>query len=235
MAAALLLGLVLPRWVEIWQSALPARWLLLGFVLAASWVALVLQRRALVDALKSIDPRRLERSRTLVVGPEDDVREVMHDGTAQRDPLPTPTFILSESWPDGTAESMRELYSALAEWDADAIVLVGAVSDAALQAVMIASSSAGASVYATRRAAFRQLDEPSFVLRRAEPIAVLSRPALVGSQLVLKRVVDLAGAVIGVGPRCRLCCYWRRSPSGSLRADRSCSARCELDSAATRS
>ena len=93
---------------------------------------------------------------------------------------------------------MRELYTALSEWDADAIVLVGALSDAALQAVMIAASSAGASVYATRRAAFRQLDEPSFVLRRAEPIAVLSRPALVGSQLVLKRFLDLFGAVLGL-------------------------------------
>jgi exopolysaccharide biosynthesis polyprenyl glycosylphosphotransferase len=191
MAAALLLGLVLPRWVEIWQSALPARWLLLGFVLAASWVSLVLQRRALVDALHPIDPRRLERSRTLIVGPADDVRAVNGDDK-------TPTFVLSDSWPDGTAESMRELYSALGEWDADAIVLVGAVGDAALQAVMIAASSAGASVYATRRAAFRQLDEPSFVLRRAEPIAVLSRPALVGSQLVVKRFVDLAGAVVGL-------------------------------------
>ncbi|MGH7655761.1 MAG: exopolysaccharide biosynthesis polyprenyl glycosylphosphotransferase [Gemmatimonadaceae bacterium] len=198
MAAALLLGLVLPRWVEIWQSALPARWLLLGFVLAASWAALVLQRRALVNALKSIDPRRLERARTLIVGPADDVRAVVETEDKARDPLPTPTFILSDSWPDGTAESMRELYSALADWDADAIVLVGAVGDAALQAVMIASSSAGASVYATRRAAFRQLDEPSFVLRRAEPIAVLSRPALVGSQLVVKRVVDLAGAILGL-------------------------------------
>ncbi len=198
MAAALLLGLVLPRWVEIWQSALPARWLLLGLVLAVAWVALVLQRRGLVDALKSIDPRRLERSRTLVVGPADDVRAVTRDDATVDDPLPTPTFVLSESWPDGTAESMRELYSALSEWDADAIVLVGAVGDAALQAVMIAASSAGASVYATRRAAFRQLDEPSFVLRRAEAIAVLSRPALVGSQLVLKRVVDLTGAMIGL-------------------------------------
>jgi exopolysaccharide biosynthesis polyprenyl glycosylphosphotransferase len=198
MAAALLLGLVLPRWVEIWQSALPARWLLLGLVLAVAWVALVLQRRALVDALKSIDPRRLERSRTLVVGPANDVRAVTQDAAMAGDSQPTPTFVLSDSWPNGTAESMRELYSALAEWDADAIVLVGAVGDAALQAVMIASSSAGASVYATRRAAFRQLDEPSFVLRRAEPIAVLSRPALVGSQLVLKRVVDLSGAVAGL-------------------------------------
>jgi exopolysaccharide biosynthesis polyprenyl glycosylphosphotransferase len=198
MAAALLLGLVLPRWVEIWQSALPARWLLLGVVLAAAWVALVFQRQALVEALKPIDPRRLERARTLIVGPADDVRGVVEVEDKVRDSRPTPTFVLSESWPDGTAESMRELYTALAEWDADAIVLVGPVSDAALQAVMIASSSAGASVYATRREAFRQLDEPSFVLRRAEPIAVLSRPALVGSQLVVKRVVDLTGAVIGL-------------------------------------
>lgn len=198
MAAALLLGLVLPRWVEIWQSALPARWLLLGLVLAASWIALVLQRRALVESLKSIDPRRLVRARTLIVGPADDVRAIAGAGDKLRDSSPTPTFVLSESWPDGTAESMRELYSALADWDADAIVLVGALSDAALQAVMIASSSAGASVYATRREAFRQLDEPSFVLRRAEPIAVLSRPALVGSQLVVKRFVDLSGAVIGL-------------------------------------
>ncbi len=198
MAAALLLGLVLPRWVEIWQSALPARWLLLGIVLAASWVTLVLQRSALVRALKSIDPRRLERTRTLIVGRALDVQAIAGAEDKARDPSPTPTFVLSASWPNGTTESMRELYTALAEWDADAIVLVGPVTDPALQAVMIAASSAGASVYATRREAFRQLDEPSFVLRRAEPIAVLSRPALVGSQLVVKRVVDLAGAAVGL-------------------------------------
>jgi exopolysaccharide biosynthesis polyprenyl glycosylphosphotransferase len=184
--------------VEIWQSALPARWLLLGVVLATTWVGLVLQRRALVNALRSIDPRRLDRNRTLIVGRADAVDNVIRARDGVHDELPTPTFVLSHTWPVGTAESMRELYTALAEWDADAIVLVGALSDEALQAVMIAASSAGASVYATRRAAFRQLDEPSFVLRRAEPIAVLSRPALVGSQLVVKRFVDLSGAVAGL-------------------------------------
>jgi exopolysaccharide biosynthesis polyprenyl glycosylphosphotransferase len=198
MAAALLLGLVLPRWVEIWQSALPARWLLLGVVLAASWVILVLQRSALVRALKSIDPRRLDRARTLIVGRAIDVQALAGAEDKAHDPSPMPTFVLSASWPNGTTESMRELYTALADWDADAIVLVGPATDPALQAVMIAASSAGASVYATRREAFRQLDEPSFVLRRAEPIAVLSRPALVGSQLVVKRLVDLAGAVVGL-------------------------------------
>src|SRR3972149_1261157 len=86
---------------------------------------------------------------------------------------PPPPLVLSDTWPHGTAESMRELYDALAESDGDAIVVVGALSDVALQAVMIAASRAGGGVYATRRSAFRGLDEPSFVLRRAEALSLL--------------------------------------------------------------
>lgn len=197
-AAALLLGLALPRWSEIWTSNLPARWLVLVLVVFVSWAALVLQRRWFATALRALDPRRLEPARTLIVGPADEVRRLTQPRADQPDRPPPPTFILSDTWPHGTAESMREMYDALAAHDADAIIVVGALSDAALQSVMIAASSAGASVYATRRSAFRALDEPSFVLRRAEPLSVLSRPALVGSQLVLKRTVDVAGAVIGL-------------------------------------
>jgi len=197
-AAALVLGLALPRWAEIWTSNLPARWLLLGLVVLVSWTTLVLQRRWFTSALRALDPRRLDPSRTLIVGPADDVRRLTQPRPDQPDRLPPPTLILSDTWPHGTAESMREMYEALAGSDADAIIVVGALSDAALQAVMIAASSAGASVYATRRSAFRLLDEPSFVLRRAEPLSVLSRPALVGSQLVLKRTVDVVGAAVGL-------------------------------------
>ncbi|HLA89887.1 MAG TPA: exopolysaccharide biosynthesis polyprenyl glycosylphosphotransferase [Gemmatimonadaceae bacterium] len=197
-AAALLLGLALPRWVEIWTTHLPARWLLLGLVLAVTWGALVVQRRGFASALRAIDPRRLDPARTLIVGPADDVQRVTSWRAERSGGPPLPTLVLSDTWPHGTAESMRELYDALAESDGDAIVVVGALSDAALQAVMIAASSAGVSVYATRRSAFRGLDEPSFVLRRAEPLSVLSRPALVGWQLVLKRVVDVSGALVAM-------------------------------------
>ena len=195
-AAALLLGLALPRWTEIWTSNLPTRWLLVGLVLAVTWVALLLQRRGFTSALRAIDPRRLDPERTLIVGPSDDVRRLTQQGANRPERPPSPTFVLSDTWPQGTAESMRELYDVLADSDADTIILVGALSDTALQTVMIAASSAGASVYATRRSAFRGLDEPSFVLRRAEPLSLLSRPALVGSQLVLKRSVDVVGAIL---------------------------------------
>ena len=196
-AAALLLGLVLPRWQEVWTPEAPWRWLLIAGVLAASWLVLTLQRRGLTEALKPIDPRRLSPARTLIVGPADDVARMARrrsEGGRER----TPVLPLSPTWPTGTQESMRELYDAMTDSAADTIVLVGSFSDAALQAVMIAASSAGASVYATRREAFRQLNEPSFVLRREQPLSLLSRPALVGSQLVLKRAVDLAGAALGL-------------------------------------
>ena len=198
LAAAMLLGLALPRWPEIWTATVLSRGSLLGAVVSAAWSALALQRKLLMEALKSIDPRRLDPKRTLIVGPAMDLARLATDWSASRGSTPPPTLTLSDTWPVGTQESMRELYDALAETDADAIVLIGTLSDPALQAVMIGASSAGASVYATRRLAFRELDEPSFVLRRAEPLAVLSRPALVGSQLVLKRFVDVFGAVVGV-------------------------------------
>lgn len=197
-ASALLLGLLLPRWQEIWTVNLLSRAALLAVVLLAAWVALVVQRSGLGRALRSIDPRRLDPNRTLIVGPAQDVQRLLRERSMTPEkPLP-PTFTISDTWPVGTQESMAELYDVMAVSDTDAIVLVGALSDEALQAVMIGASSAGASVYATRRAAFQALDEPSFVLRRAEPLAVLSRPALVGSQLVLKRMVDVVGAVAGV-------------------------------------
>ena len=197
-AAAMLLGLALPRWQEIWTAQLFSRGALLVAVIAAVWGALVVQRQLLAGALRSLDPRRLDPNRTLIVGPAADLARLAGDWAAARSSAMPHTLTLSDTWPIGTQESMRELYEALANSEADAIVLIGVLSDPALQAVMIGASSAGASVYATRRLAFRELNEPSFVLRRAEPLAVLSRPALVGSQLVLKRFTDVVGAIIGV-------------------------------------
>lgn len=195
--AALLLGLVLPRWVDVFTSNLPARWMLLGTVLGLSWLALAVQRRVLERALRSMDPRRHEAARTLLVGTAAEVDRVLEERTRD-DHSPPRTHVLDAAWPASAADGMRELAAALADADADAVVLVGPVSDVALQSVIIGGASAGATVYASRRTAFRELDEPSFVLRHSEPLSLLSRPALVGSQLVLKRAVDFLGALAGL-------------------------------------
>ena len=193
---ALLLGLALPRWAEVWGPGLMWRWVAVGVVLGAAWLALSVQRRGLSRALSPIDPRRLDASRTLVVGPAAEVERLRRDRSAGSESRVMPAvYELPERWGEPGGDGMPQLYDRIADSNADALVLVGAISDVALQSVMIAASSAGARVYATRREAFRKLDEPSFVLRRAEPLMLLSRPALVGSQLVVKRMIDLTGAV----------------------------------------
>jgi exopolysaccharide biosynthesis polyprenyl glycosylphosphotransferase len=200
--AALLVGLALPRWTEIWTSFFVMRAFALTGVLAALWGALVLQRRVITGALKSIDPRGLEPSRTLIAGiPDvlDGVRQDWKRRLAETDDQVAPGFFeISDAWPSDAPGGPGDLYEALHASNADAIVLVGPLGDAALQSLMIAASSAGCRVFATRRRAFQRLNEPSFLLRRAEPLALLSRPALVGVQLVLKRLVDITGAVIGL-------------------------------------
>ncbi len=196
---ALLLGLALPRWAEVWGPGVLGRWVAVGLVLATVWLALSVQRRGLTRALSPIDPRRLDAARTLVVGPAAEVERLRRDRSEGSESRVMPaTYELVLHWGEPGSEGMPQLYDRIAESNADALVLVGAISDVALQSVMIAASSAGARVYATRREAFRKLDEPSFVLRRAEPLMLLSRPALVGSQLVVKRVIDLSGATVGL-------------------------------------
>ncbi|MBX9929259.1 MAG: exopolysaccharide biosynthesis polyprenyl glycosylphosphotransferase [Gemmatimonadaceae bacterium] len=197
---ALLIGLTLPRWTELLGGDFLPAVAALGGVIGSIWAGLTLQRRLTHEALRPIDPRQLDVSRTLVVGPALDIARVRQDAAESggRTAAVPATFVLGPHWPHETPEGMRELYERLADADADSVILVGALSDAALQAVMIAASTTGCRVYATRREAFHELDEPSFVLRRAEPLALLSRPALVGSQLVAKRALDMIGATVGL-------------------------------------
>ncbi|MFA6167100.1 MAG: hypothetical protein WC700_10835, partial [Gemmatimonadaceae bacterium] len=76
---ALLLGLALPRWNEVWGPGVFGRWIAVGAVLAASWAVLIIQRRGLSRALSPIDPRRLDPSRTLVVGPAAEIERLRRD------------------------------------------------------------------------------------------------------------------------------------------------------------
>ncbi len=104
--AALLVGLALPRWTEIWTSFFVMRAFALTGVLAALWGALVLQRRVITGALKSIDPRGLEPSRTLIAGiPDvlDGVRQDWKRRLAETDEQVAPGFF--ESSDAGPSES----------------------------------------------------------------------------------------------------------------------------------
>jgi exopolysaccharide biosynthesis polyprenyl glycosylphosphotransferase len=196
-ALALVLGVVLPRWVELFSFLFLPRLLLISVVVALLWIALVAQRRAMLQALHAFDPRRLDQERTLLVGVGQQLRTFLAEHVDTTVPPPS-AYEIDPEWPGDQQEGWHTLYEEVHRSRADAIILVGPLSDAALQNVLIAGSSAGCRVFGLRRRPLREMNNPTLIRRGEGPIALLSSPALIGWQLVAKRVLDVTGATIGM-------------------------------------
>jgi exopolysaccharide biosynthesis polyprenyl glycosylphosphotransferase len=196
-ALALVLAVVLPRWVELFSFLFLPRLLLISAVVALLWIALVAQRRAMLQALHAFDPRRLDQERTLLVGVGQQLRTFLAEHVDTTVPPPS-AYEIDPEWPGDQQEGWHTLYEEVHRSRADAIILVGPLSDAALQNVLIAGSSAGCRVFGLRRRPLREMNNPTLIRRGEGPIALLSSPALIGWQLVAKRVLDVTGATMGM-------------------------------------
>jgi exopolysaccharide biosynthesis polyprenyl glycosylphosphotransferase len=194
---AIVLGLVLPRWPELWTTFILGRALLLGGVVFALGVALTAQRRGMSVALASYDPRRLDQERTLLVGIHQQIQTFLAEHT-DHTMNPPAVYELEPSWPGDQQEGWHTLYEEVHRSHADAIILVGPLTDEALQSVLIAGSSAGCRVFGLRRRPLREMNNPTLIKRGEGPISLLSSPALLGWQLVAKRSLDLTGATLGL-------------------------------------
>ena len=196
-ALAILLGIVLPRWPELWSTDIVERAALVAIVVLSLWFVLGLQRSAMSSALQSFDPRRLDQERTLLVGPGPQLSNYLAE---QLDPVQgrPAVYEIEPTWPGDQQEGWHTLYDEVHRARADAIILVGPLSDEALQNVLVAGSSAGCRVFGLRRRPLRELNNPTLLRRGEGPIALLSSPALLGWQLVAKRSLDMVGAVAGM-------------------------------------
>jgi exopolysaccharide biosynthesis polyprenyl glycosylphosphotransferase len=196
-ALAIVLGIVLPRWPELWTTFILGRALLLAGVVLALGIALIAQRRGMAVALQSHDPRRLDQERTLLVGVHQQLQTFLAEHVDTRLALPA-VYELEPSWPGDQQEGWHKLYEEVHRSRADAIILVGPFSDEALQNVLIAGSSAGCRVFGLRRRPLREMNNPTLIQRGEGPISLLSSPALLGWQLVAKRTLDVTGAAVGL-------------------------------------
>ncbi|MDB4915650.1 MAG: hypothetical protein JWM95_3294, partial [Gemmatimonadetes bacterium] len=196
-ALATVLGVVLPRWVELLTFLFVQRILLITAVVLLLWFVLVAQRRAMLQAVRAVDPRQLDQERTLLVGMGQQLHTFLTehvDTTAGRPGV----YEISPEWPGNEHEGWQTLYEEVHRSRADAIILVGPLSDAALQNALIAGSSAGCRVFGLRRRPLREMNNPTLIRRGEGPIALLSSPALIGWQLVAKRMLDVTGATVGM-------------------------------------
>jgi exopolysaccharide biosynthesis polyprenyl glycosylphosphotransferase len=82
--------------------------------------------------------------------------------------------------------------------EAEAVVVCGSLSEPQFHEVVDASLAAGCEVLAVPRTVELGGVEPSLVWREGQPLVRLTAPSLRGQQLVLKRVLDVAGALAGL-------------------------------------
>src|SRR5205814_7753957 len=81
---------------------------------------------------------------------------------------------------------------------AEAVVVCGYLTDARFHDVVDAALTAGCKVLAIPRSIAIAGVQPILVWRRDQPLVELTTPTLRGGQLVIKRFVDVMGAVAGL-------------------------------------
>ena len=196
---ASLLGFGLMFWGRLWSDFTTAS--LIGFVLTVgSCAGALVMGRTLIDVVtRYLRPDR-HTARTLVIGCTDSSRQTLRYRPFRRraDFHMVGYLTTDTTLPSDALGSVDDLVGVLERHRVDTVILSGAVSDDVFSAVVDAAASAGCQVFSLPRYFHGRYLDPQLVWRRGVPLIQLSRPGMRGQHLVLKRALDLVGAVAGL-------------------------------------
>ncbi|HTP52459.1 MAG TPA: sugar transferase [Anaeromyxobacteraceae bacterium] len=193
------LAAVLPVWVIMWTGYTSGVLLQYTLTTVALWLVLIAER----FSMYSIVGKLLPASRgvpTLFVGTSEACRYAM-DLRVFRDrggycglgfvDSQTPIHPSAR----GPVNQFRDL---LQESRAEVVVICGYVDDATFRDVADASMAAGTQILSVQRGREIAGVVPRIMVRDGEPLVELTAPTLRGRQLFVKRIIDIAGAIVGL-------------------------------------
>jgi exopolysaccharide biosynthesis polyprenyl glycosylphosphotransferase len=194
------LATALPLWMTIWTRGFELVALEYVLLLALAWSGLMLQRLLLDKAIARFGPTRIATVRTLFVGPGEHCREAMRGaafgpGSEHRIVGFVDTHIPPAS---GSLGHIVDFARIIHETSCETAVMCGYLPDSRFHDIVDAALGAGCQVLSVPRAIEIAGVKPLFVWRRGERLIELTAPSLKGSQLAIKRVTDLVGAMICV-------------------------------------
>ncbi len=198
--AACALATALPLWMTIWTRGLDV--VLVQFALTTTlvWLGLVGERLTVDRLVDWVQPPESRATRTLFVGTAEHCGQV----------AATPAFrdrrdFVSVGFVDvrlpPALESrghLMEIARVLHDSHAEAVVVCGQLTDMQLEDVARAALAAGCQLLAPPRGVDIHGIAPDIIWRRGQPLVTLTAPTLQGWELVLKRAVDVVGAVVGL-------------------------------------
>jgi exopolysaccharide biosynthesis polyprenyl glycosylphosphotransferase len=194
------LATALPLWMTIWTRGLESALLQYGLVTVLVWIGLVLERRTINQVMAWVRPPERDRMDVLFVGPGADCLEAIQTPAFSRGADYRPVGFVDTRMPPagGALGHLSDLPTVLDASGAKAVVISGYLTEPQFRQVVDTALAGGCQVLSVPRSVQIAGVHPTTVWRRGQPLVELTAPGLKGWQLVVKRVMDIAGATLGL-------------------------------------
>jgi lipopolysaccharide/colanic/teichoic acid biosynthesis glycosyltransferase len=192
------LATALPLWMTIWTRGVEVVALPYALTTVLVWLGLVTERQLLNSVVHHVRPRRQAALNTLFIGPAELCRETAASLAFGPSSEYRPIGFVDTHPFAPSALDIVDSASVVHETNAQAIVVCGYLSDSRFHEVVDAALTAGCQVLSVPRSVAVAGVEPTLVWRGNQPLVELTAPTLRGGQLIIKRVVDLIGATLGL-------------------------------------
>jgi exopolysaccharide biosynthesis polyprenyl glycosylphosphotransferase len=194
------LATALPLWMTIWTTGFEVVAFEYVLIVMLAWCGLVGQRLLLDHTVARFGPTRAATVPTLFVGRAEHCREATQAaafgaGSEHRIVGFVDTHIPPA--PDSLGH-LVDFARVIHETASETVVMCGYMPDARFNDIVDTALGAGCQVLSVPRAIQIAGVEPLVVWRRGERLIELTAPSLKGSQLAIKRVTDIIGAVAGL-------------------------------------
>ena len=198
MAAAL--ATALPLWMAIWIRGPSMVAVEFGLTTVLVWAGLVADRLGVEWVVTRVRSPEQTAARTLFVGSAKECAAVagMPAFQSRGDFLPLGFVDTQLSPAAGALGQLAELPRVLGECGAETVVLCGALSSGQLADVTNAALTAGCQLLTLPCGGEVPGVQPGIVWRHGQPLLELTAPTLKGWQLVVKRVIDVVGSLVGL-------------------------------------
>jgi len=194
------LATALPLWMTIWTRGLELALVQYGLVTVLVWIGLVLDRRTINQVMAWVRPPERDRMDVLFVGPGAECLAAMRTPAFSAGTEYGPIGFVDTQEPPkpGALGHLRDLPTVLAASGAQAVVISGYLSEQQFSEVVDTSLAGGCQVLSVPRSVQIAGVHPTTVWRGGQALVELTAPSLKGWQLLLKRLVDLTGSVVGL-------------------------------------
>lgn len=202
-AKGLMLAVAIALWGPLWQADAGLVMIQAILMLGLLWSAIASARLLFDSAIKFVFQTPADGDPMVFVGDRaDDAARRIHDMLLGPNKMRQSRWVNLPQRGDlnelTAADALARVHDALSEENADTLVLCGEYSPEVFEAIVEVGIATGIRVLAVPRVSGVVQQQSDLVWYNGNPFVELTVPALRGWQLVIKRAMDIGGALFGL-------------------------------------